>query len=72
MYHGDSNESIDMVKKEEGQEKQQPTGPEPATSSSTANPLAPEPWSLPASITVDSPSKGRLGTIAFVLCMEVP
>ena len=39
-----------MIKKEEGKEKQQLTEPEPATSRSIANPLAAEPWSLPASI----------------------
>ena len=48
MYHGNTNErqgrQLHM-----GKEKQQLTEPEPATSRSTADPLAAEPWSLPAS-----------------------
>ena len=37
-----------MVKKEEGKETLQLTGPEPVTCRSIANPLAVEPWLLPA------------------------
>ena len=54
VYYGDTNErqgsELYMVKKEEGKEKQQLTGPEPATSRSIADPLAAEPWPLPATI----------------------
>ena len=39
-----------MVKKEEGKDKQQLTGPEPVTSRSIADTLAAEPWPLPATI----------------------
>ena len=50
MYHGDTNKrqssELHMVKKEGGKEKQQLTGPEPATSRCIGNPLAAEPWSL--------------------------
>ena len=53
-YHCDYNKrqgsELHMVKKEEGKEKEQLTGPEPATSKSIANPLAVEPWPLPATI----------------------
>ena len=38
-----------MIKTAEGMEKQQLSGPEPATSRSIADPLAANPWSLPAS-----------------------
>ena len=54
MYHGNANErqgrELHMVKKEKGMEKQQLTGPEPATSRSIADPMAAEPRSPPASI----------------------
>ena len=47
MYHGDTSErqcsELHMVKKEKGKEKQQLTRPEPATSTSIANPLAAKP-----------------------------
>ena len=43
---------LHTVKKEEGKEKQQLTGPEPMTSRSIAKPLAVEPWSLPGTINL--------------------
>ena len=46
IYHGDTNErqgsQLHMVKKEQGKEKQQLTGPEPTTSKSIADPLVAE------------------------------
>ena len=54
IYYGDTNEGLGselhMIKEEEGKEKQELTGPEPATSRCIADPLATEPWSLPATI----------------------
>ena len=48
MCHGDTKQrqgsKLHMVKKEKGKEKQQLTGPEPATARSIADPLAAEPW----------------------------
>ena len=41
---------LQMVKKEEGMEKQQLTRAGPVPTRSTADPLAAESWSLPASI----------------------
>ena len=54
---------LHMVKKEEGKETQQLTGPEPATSRSIANPLAAEPWPLPATINPFLPSSTSVGVL---------
>ena len=50
LYIERQGSELHMVKKEEGQEKQQPTRPKPAPSRSIADPLAAGAWSLPASI----------------------
>ena len=48
VYHGDTNErqgsELHMVKKEEGTEKQQLSGPEPATSRSIGSKGQPKIW----------------------------
>ena len=47
---GGHSRGLHMEKKEEGMEKQQPTEPDPVTSRPRADPLAAEPWLLPASV----------------------
>ena len=58
-HHGDTNErqgsQLHMVKKEQGKEKQQLTGPEPTTSKSITDPLVAELWPQPASINLFLP-----------------
>ena len=50
IFYERQGSELCMVKKEEGKERQQLTGPEPATSRFIADPLAAEPWLLPATI----------------------
>ena len=42
MKHERQGRELHMIKKEEGMEKRQPTGPEPEASKSIADPLAAE------------------------------